>query len=135
MSIKIKAKLFWAQLNEVNDLSGKYQVDLCNLSDQAVKELTEAGLNINNRADDQYNRGNYITCKSTFPIKAITGDGVPISTDTRIGNGSVAVAVLDVYDWSFKGKKGKSPSLKTLAVTDLVLFEEEEEILDIRDAA
>lgn len=123
MAIKIKAKLFWAQLNEPNEMSGKYQVDLCNLSFQAVKELKDAGINVNNRADDEYGRGDYITCKSTYPIKAIDGDGVPISTDVRIGNGSEAIAVVDSYEWKFKGKSGKSPSLTTLAVTDLVAYE------------
>ena len=123
MAIKIKAKLFWAQLNEPNEMSGKYQVDLCNLSFQAVKELKDAGISVNNRADDQYERGDYITCKSTYPIKAIDGDGVPFSTDVRIGNGSEAIAIVDTYDWKFKGKSGKSPSLTTLAITDLVAYE------------
>lgn len=123
MAIKIKAKLFWAQLNEPNEMSGKYQVDLCNLSFQAVKELKDAGITVNNRADDQYERGDYITCKSTYPIKAIDGDGVPFSTDVRIGNGSEAIAVVDTYDWKFKGKSGKSPSLTTLAITDLIAYE------------
>jgi hypothetical protein len=34
--IKINADVYWAQLNKVNDMSGKYQVNLCNLSDKAA---------------------------------------------------------------------------------------------------
>lgn len=123
MAIKIKAKLFWAQLNEPNEMSGKYQVDLAQLSDAAVKELTALGINVNKREDDEYERGHYITCKSTYPIKATNSDGLPIATDIRVGNGSDAIAVVDAYEWKFKGKSGKSPSLTTLVVTDLVAYE------------
>jgi len=122
MAIKLKAKLFWAQLNEPNEMSGKYQVDLANLSDAAVKELTALGINVNERADDEFGRGKYITCKSTYPIKATDDNGLPIATDIRIGNGSEAIAVVDAYDWKFKGKSGKSPSLTTLVVTDLIAY-------------
>jgi hypothetical protein len=123
MAIKIKAKLFWAQLNEPNEMSEKYQVDLANLSADAVKELTALGVNVNKKEDDIHERGHYITCKSTYPIKATDSNGVPIATDIRIGNGSEAIAVVDTYDWKFKGKSGKSPSLTTLVVTDLVAYE------------
>jgi hypothetical protein len=123
MSIKIKANVFWAQLNEPNEMSGKYQVDLANLSDAAVAELLKLGIKVLNRADDQYERGNYITCKSTYPIKATDNDGLPIPSDTRIGNGSEAIAVVDAFEWTFKGKKGKSPSLSTLVITEIVHYE------------
>lgn len=123
MAIKIKAKLFWAQLNEPNEMSGKYQVDLANLSPDAVKELTALGIKVNKRDNDDYERGHYITCKSTYPIKATDNNGLPIATDVRVGNGSDAVAVVDTYDWKFKGKSGKSPSLTTLVVTDLINYE------------
>lgn len=123
MSIKIKAKLFWAQLNETNEMSGKYQVDLANLSPEAVKELTALGIKVNSRADDQYERGNYITCKSINPIKAIDSYGVPLATDLRIGNGSDAIAVVSAYTWEFKGKKGTSPTLNTLVINNLIEYE------------
>ena len=123
MSIKIKAKLFWAQLNETNEMSGKYQVDLAQLSEDAVKELASLGIKANKREDDTYERGSYITCKSTFPIKATDSAGLPIPTDVRLGNGSDAIAVVDAFDWKFKGKSGKSPSLTTLVVTDIVHYE------------
>ena len=37
--VKIKADIMWAYLSRTNDMSGKYQVDLCNLSDNAVQAL------------------------------------------------------------------------------------------------
>jgi hypothetical protein len=110
----INADTFWASLSQVNEMSGKYQIDLGSLSDAAVEALESKGLTVANKQDE---RGNYITCKSKNPIKAYNpaGDEMPI----MIGNGSKAKAVLGSYDWEFKGKKGRSPSLVKLIITDL----------------
>jgi hypothetical protein len=40
-----------------------------------------------------------------------------------IGNGSKANVLLGSYDWTFKGKKGKSPTIAKMIVTDLKVFE------------
>jgi len=32
-AVKVKADIMWAYLDKVNDMSGKFQVDLCNLSE------------------------------------------------------------------------------------------------------
>jgi hypothetical protein len=55
---------------------------------------------------------------------------------TLIGNGSRVVASVGSYDWEFKGKKGTSPSLKRLVVTDLVEFGDgvEDEPIDLEAA-
>jgi len=37
--VKVQAEIMWAFLDTPNELSGKYQVDLCNLSDSAVDVL------------------------------------------------------------------------------------------------
>jgi hypothetical protein len=54
----------------------------------------------------------------------------------HVGNGTKAVCVLGAYSWTFKNKKGVSPSLKKLVITDLVTYnsapkmeEEEEDVL------
>jgi len=45
-AVKIKADIMWAYLDKPNDMSGKYQVDLCNLSDKAAGALEELGLEV-----------------------------------------------------------------------------------------
>ena len=40
-----------------------------------------------------------------------------------VGNGSKAKVVLSHYDWTFKGKKGRSPSIFKLIITDLEVYE------------
>lgn len=117
--VKVKCDLFWAQLNKQNEMSGKYQVDLCNLSDAACKALEEMGIEIKSN-NDKPDHGKYITCKSGNVIKAFDVDGGEI--DELVGNGSKAKAVISSYEWKYKNKSGVSPSLAKLVVTDLVEY-------------
>jgi hypothetical protein len=118
--VKVKCDLYWAQLSKQNEMSGKYQVDLCNLSDAACKALEEMGIEIKSDAAKKPEQGKYITCKSSNPIKAFDNDGDEISE--LVGNGSKAKAVLSSYEWKYKNKSGVSPSLAKLVVTDLVEY-------------
>lgn len=115
-AVKLKATLFWCQHNKVNDMSGKYQIDLCQLSDAAVQALEEMGIEVKEKDE----LGKYITCKSNKPIKVLDTDGDEINED--IGNGSKAKAVVSCYEWKYKNKKGISPSLKKIVVTEHVEF-------------
>jgi len=64
--------------------------------------------------------GKYITCKSNKPIRAYDTDGEEI--DILIGNKSQCKALVSSYEWSYKNKKGVSPSLKKLVITDLIEY-------------
>lgn len=118
--IKIKADVYWAQLNKINEMSGKYQVNLCNLSDAAVEALEAMGLSVLVGEDKKAEMGRYITCKSNNPIRAYDTDGDELSE--LVGNGSKAKAVVGAYEWKYKNKKGMSASLKKLVITDLVEY-------------
>ena len=119
--LKIKCDIYWAQLNKMNEMSGAYQVNLCNLSDAAAEALEEMGLSVNQDSEKKADMGKYITCKSkNKPMKAFDVDGDEITED--IGNGSKAKALVGTYDWTYKNKKGISPSLIKLVVTDLVEY-------------
>jgi len=115
-SIKIKCEVFWAQLDKMNNMSGKYQVNLGKLSDKAVEALEGLGLSVNEKED----MGKFIVCKSNSPMRAYDTDNDQITE--KIGNGSKAKAIVKPYDWSYKNKKGKSPSLVKLVITDLVEY-------------
>ena len=118
--LKIKADVYWACLNRKNELADAYTVDLCNLSDKAVAALEEMGISIQENLEKKPEQGKYITCKSQRPIKAFDTDGDEINED--VGNGSKAVCMIGAYQWSFKAKKGVSPSLAKLVITDLIVF-------------
>ncbi len=128
--IKIAANIEWAFLNKINEMSGKYQIDLCNLSPQAVKALAAMGINALNR-DDKADKGYYITCKSVRPIMAYDETGTIIPEDVLVGNGSKATCVVGYYEWRFKNKKGKSPSLIKLIITDLKTYDDGGDTVEI----
>jgi len=129
--VKVKATIMWCFHNKPNEMSNKFQVDLCNLSDNAVKALESLGLEVRKR-EDKPEKGFYITCKSTVPMKVFDASGSDLST-VAIGNGSTATAVVGAYEWSWKNKKGVSPSMTKLVIDSLVAYEadaeEAEEVL------
>jgi maltodextrin utilization protein YvdJ len=117
--LKIKAEIMWAYLHTRNELSNAFQVDLCNLSDAAVKALSDMGIEANHKDG----KGFYITGKSkNFPIEALRTDGSRYPEETKIGNGSKATVIIAPYEWKFKNKKGVSASIKKLVINELVEY-------------
>jgi hypothetical protein len=121
--LKVQAEIMWAFLDTPNQLSGKYQVDLCNLTKGAIDALKSMGVEVRSRAD-QPEKGTYITAKSVnYPIKTEDSNGNPIAA--KVGNGSKGIALLKPYEYTFKGKKGVGVGINKLVVTDLVVYEGE----------
>ena len=116
-AVKIKADIMWAYLAKPNEMSGKYQVDLCNLSDKAAEALEDLGIEVKQKEG----KGKFITCKSTRPILAFDDGGTTIDGST-LGNGSKAVALVGSYEWAYQKKKGVSPALKKLVITDYKMY-------------
>lgn len=121
--IKLKADVMWANLDIRNEMSGKYQVDLCNLSAGAAQALRDMGIEVKNKDD----KGDFITCKSNNPIRAYDANGLELD-GVSVGNGSKAIAVIGSYAWSFRNKEGVSPSLKKLVITELVSYTDAEPV-------
>ena len=58
--IKIKATIMWSFHNKINQTAEKYTVDLCNLSDKAVKSLeNDLGIAVNFN-EDKEDKGKFI---------------------------------------------------------------------------
>ena len=132
-NINIKCELYWPNLTRKNQLADKYTVDLALLSDEAVTALEDMGLKVNNKGDE---RGYYITCKSNNKYRAFHPDGkevlivdrTPIdeNDDPQMGvtvaNGSKAKCLVSFYDWEYMKKKGRSPTLRRMIISDLVEY-------------
>ena len=118
--LKLKADVYWASLNRKNEMADAYMVDLCNLSDKAVAAFEDMGISVQENLEKKPEQGKYITCKSQRPIKAFDTDNEEIVED--IGNGSKAICMVGSYPWTYKNKKGVSPSLAKLVITDLVEY-------------
>lgn len=116
--LKIEADIMWAFLDTPNQMSGKYQVDLCNLSKTAIQALEEAGVNVRNKEG----KGFFITAKSkNYPITAVDKAGEPISA--KVGNGSKGVALIKPYTYKVNGKSGVGVGINKLVVTDLIAYD------------
>lgn len=121
-SVKVGGSVMWACTNKPNEMSGKYQFDLCNLSKAACTALENLGISVKEK-EDKPEIGAYITLKSSRPIRMYNPDGSIIEDD--IGNGSKAQVVVGYYDWTFKGKKGRSPSQNKVVITELKIYSPE----------
>lgn len=115
-------ELFWPQLYERNKLSGKYQVDLANLTDDQISKIEETGVNVRNKDDE---RGNFVTCKSSnYEITPYDKNGEVIPATIKVGNNSRANLMVKPYSWkSPTGQSGISLGIVKLVVTDLVKYE------------
>ena len=120
---RIEGDIFWYFGNRVNEMSGKYQFDLCNLSDKAVEWLQTQGISVKSR-EDKPEQGRYVTFKSVkYPFTPLDTTGQTLEGVTEIGNGSRAIVVTGVYPWEFRKQKGFSPSCKKLIIKELVEYE------------
>jgi hypothetical protein len=130
--LKVQAEVMWAFLDKPNELSGKYQVDLCNLSKDAAKALTEMGVSVRKR-EDQPEKGFFVTAKSSnYPIKTVDMDGNVIN-GIKVANGSKAVALLAPYEYTYQKKKGVAVGIDKLIITDLKIYESDVEVDETED--
>lgn len=121
--VKVQAEVMWAFFDKVNEMSGKFQCDLCNLSDSAVKALESMGLQPRKR-EDKPEKGWYLTVKSNYAIQPYDNSGNEIKD--IVGNGSKAIALIKPYSWKWKNKEGVSASLAKIVITDLHKYEAEQ---------
>jgi hypothetical protein len=128
--VKLNAEIKWAFFDKVSEMSGKYQVDLTNLSEQAVKALEAIGVTVRKREDKPEN-GWYVTVKSNNPIKPVDEKGNSITA--IVANGSKATALVSAYNWTWKNKSGVSPSLMKIVITDLKEYVPEGGVADLED--
>jgi hypothetical protein len=123
--VTVKATVMWCNHNKINEMSNKYQLELTNLSENAVKALEGIGLEVRKR-EDKPEKGFYITCKSVRQMDKIFDKTGASLIDVAIGNGSTGTAVVGTYDWSFKNKKGLSASLIKMTIDNLVAYDAED---------
>jgi hypothetical protein len=130
--VRLAATIEWAFLNRTNEYSGKYEFDACNLAPKAVEALEAMGIEVK-VSEKRPEKGHYIKCRSSRPIKAVDEDGDPVDGEI-VGNGTKAILTIGSYEWKFKGKKGISPTCRKFIVTELVEYDggdpDEDEIED-----
>lgn len=120
-SVTIRGTVAFPNLEREDSMAGKYTVQLANLSDAAVEKLEELGIKVSFKDGDKYERGNFITCKSKFPIvpKDVDGNSFEGMTE-RVGYGSVVRAALKPIEWKMGGRSGVSPRIQFMVIDKLV---------------
>ena len=125
----IRGTAQWASVFEPNEMSDKFQVDICNLNKDYVKALKDVGIEVKKGTGEKADKGNYITAKSgKYAPKVLDRAGNVMDGSVLIGNGSEIKVSINPYEWSFKGKSGVSAGLNSLMVTKLVEYGPSEEL-------
>ena len=128
-TLKLNGDLMWVYNTKINEMSKGYQVDICNLSEAAVKTLKEIGGKVLNK-ENAPEKGYFITAKSNRPIETVDASGTTITG--IVGNGSRGeVTVLAYpYDNKFgKGIKWVAVKITVNKLAELPKMEDEEEII------
>lgn len=152
MAVLKNVTLYWANLVEPNEMSGKRQVNVGNLTDEHISILTgELGIDSNQirepkqfsekddpdgtkqRAADE--QGRFIVLKSGRPVKVVTGSKKELNDEQikKIGNGSVANVQVNSYEWDFKGKSGVSGGLQGIQLIKLIEYAGKDEFAEVED--
>ena len=119
-TFQVRASISFPNFETKDRMSDKYSVQLANLSEAAVERFEESGIAVNNK-DDAYGRGDFVTCKSKFPIIPVAQDGESFEGRTgSIGYGSEVIAVIKPVQWEYAGKRGTTARIVKLTVTNLV---------------
>ena len=122
-SIVIKGEARWPSLFEVNDLSKKFQMDICNLNKAAVKALDDEGIPVKIGEGEKKEYGHYITAKTKRGPKVTDAAKQLWPKKLLIGNGSKVKVSVSAYDWNFKNTAGRSASLNSVMIIDLKEFD------------
>lgn len=126
----ISGTAFWASVvapNTTFDADGVWEVNVCNLDDEAKATLEADGIAIRNKGDE---KGDYVQIKrkvrrndggvNTAP-KVVDSNNSPMH-NTLIGNGSLVNVKYRPYSWSYGNRKGVSADLMAVQVVDLVEY-------------
>ena len=129
----VEGILEWAHLAKANEMSGKYQVDVCQLDKKAVKALEAAGLVVQDgAAKGKENKGQYVTPKATRPVTVVDSKKNTFSDLEAIGNGTRAKVAIRAFPYNFKGKEGVGAGLQAIQIlelkeySNLAMFSEED---------
>lgn len=124
----LAGKAYWTKLNTPDKMSEKYQMDICNLSEETLQKLKKHGVKPKNKEDD---REWFITAKSKFEVPIINHDKEGMN-GTLIGNGSaVKVKITFNKDHPLISELGTSMYLNKVMVTNLIPYGNDDDFDDV----
>ncbi len=133
-SMVIKGTAQWVDVHKPNDLSGRFQVDICQLDKATVKKLEDVGVNVNKGENGKAYKGFFIVAKTKRRPKVMDAAKNIWPSNLKIGNGSIVKCSITPYDWNFKKKVGIGASLNSLMVIDFKAADmDETDDLEVED--
>jgi len=124
----IEGTAYWTKLNQKDEYSNKYQMDIGNLSEETKELLKENGVKLKNKDDD---RGEFITPRSKFAVPVMDSNKEPFDSESLIGNGSsVKARVAFNKSHPMVEKYGTSLYLNKVQIVELVKYGNEDSDFD-----
>ena len=114
----VKGVAEWACVHSPNQLSNKYQIDICQLDKKDIKTLEDRGVTVKNGSGDKAGKGSYVTAKTVRPPKIMDAAKNTWPSTIMIGNGSTVKCSVTPFEWVFQKKSGVSVSLNAVMVLD-----------------
>ena len=119
-------KVWWWNLNRMNEMAGKYTVDIGPLGAKEIEQLKAVGIKLNKDKDDSKTkgeRGTYLTLKTkdNAYIRLTDKDNTVLDiTTTEVGNGSLCHVQIQPFDWVFKTTSGVGAGPDTIKIINLI---------------
>ena len=123
----IKGKAYWTKLDQVDEYSHKYQIDVGQLDKKSIETLEKNGV-ILKKKDAHPSESPFVIARTTRQVRVIDKERNPFDVNmTKIGNGSeVKVKVAFNKDHPFADKYGTALYLDMVQVLDLVEYHRDE---------
>ena len=117
-SAVVKGDAMWASLHEVNTMSEKYQIDICNLGKKDVKSLEDLGISVRVGEGEKADKCHFITAKTKLVPKVMDSAKNLWPSGMAVGNGSTVKCSISPFNWTYQKKSGISASLNAVMVID-----------------
>ena len=124
----IKGEAMWQSLFELNEMSNRYQIDICNLDKDAIKALKSIDVEVKKGEGEKADKGYFVTAKTKRLPKVTDSARNPWPHKMVVGNGSIIKCSVSGYDWSYQKKTGRGCSLNSVMVIDYKPFEGQDDL-------
>jgi hypothetical protein len=116
--VVVVGTVWYQALDKKNELSDKFQIDLCQLKSAEVKVLEAIGLEVHDGGDNKPYHKRYITPKANRQVVMVDADKAAWDMTKVLGNGTLIKCHVKAYDYDYKGNKGVAAGLQAIQVLE-----------------
>lgn len=121
--VVVKGEAMWASLFERNEMSDRYQIDICKLDKDAIKAIESIGIEVKKGEGEKADKGHFVTAKTKRLPKVTDSARNPWPHKMVVGNGSTVKCSISAYDWRYQKKSGVGCSLNSVMIIDYKPYE------------